>query len=150
MPMKPPPKLRPTAWDGLVVLCVAALALGTAFFQWRGGTDQALTAVVSVDGTEVDRFAPADLAASPRTYEHNGYTLEVALSIDYEHPASSVLPPSGKSGLCVVRSDCPTQDCVHTGTITESGQSIVCLPARFILCLEGGTPDPDGVDAVLG
>ena len=150
MPMKPPPKLRPTAWDGLVVLCVAALALGTAFFQWRGGPSQALTAVVSVDGTEVDRFAPADLAASPRTYEHNGYTLEVALSIDYEHPASSVLPPSGKSGLCVVRSDCPTQDCVHTGTITESGQSIVCLPARFILCLEGGTPDPDGVDAVLG
>ena len=148
--MKPPPKLRPTAWDGLVVLCVAALALGTAFFQWRGGPSQALTAVVSVDGTEVDRFAPADLAASPRTYEHNGYTLEVALSIDYEHPASSVLPPSGKSGLCVVRSDCPTQDCVHTGTITESGQSIVCLPARFILCLEGGTPDPDGVDAVLG
>lgn len=150
MPMKPPPKLRPTAWDGLVVLCVAALALGTAFFQWRGGTSQALTAVVSVDGMEADRFAPADLAASPRTYEHNGYTLEVALSIDYEHPASSVLPPSGKSGLCVVRSDCPTQDCVHTGTITESGQSIVCLPARFILCLEGGTPDPDGVDAVLG
>lgn len=40
------PKLRPTAWDGLVVLCVAALALGTALFQWRGGSSGALTAVV--------------------------------------------------------------------------------------------------------
>lgn len=151
MTTRPSPKLRPTWADALVILSVAALAMALAVFQWRGGdSGGALTAVVSVDGTEVDRFAPADLAASPRTYEHNGYTLEVALSIDYEHPASSVLPPSGKSGLCVVRSDCPTQDCVHTGTITESGQSIVCLPARFILCLEGGTPDPDGVDAVLG
>ena len=144
-------KLRPTAWDGLVVLCVAALALGTAFFQWRGGTSQALTAVVSVDGTEVDRFAPADLLKAPRTYANNGYTLEVVLSMDYEHPASSALPPSGESGLCVARSDCPTQDCVHTGTITRSGQSIVCLPARFILRLEGGTAEDDGaVDAVLG
>ena len=147
--MRPFPKLRPTAWDGLVVLCVAALALGIAFFQWRGGTSEALTAVVSVDGKEADRFAPADLLEAPRTYENNGYTLEVALSIDYEHPASSALPPSGESGLRVARSDCPTQDCVHTGTISRSGQSIVCLPARIIIRLEGGTPDPDAVDAVL-
>ncbi len=62
--MRPSPKLHPTAWDALVVLCVAALAIALALFQWRGGTSQALTAVVSVDGTEVDRFAPADLAAS--------------------------------------------------------------------------------------
>lgn len=145
-------KLRPTAWDGLVVLCVAALALGLAFFQWQSGTSAGeLTAVVSVDGTEVDRFAPADLLKAPRTYANNGYTLEVVLSMDYEHPASSALPPSGASGLCVARSDCPTQDCVHTGTITRSGQSIVCLPARFILRLEGGTAEDDGaVDAVLG
>ena len=32
--MKPFPKLRPTAWDGLVVLCVAALAIVLALFQW--------------------------------------------------------------------------------------------------------------------
>ncbi len=146
------PRLRPTAWDGLVVLCVAALALGLAFFQWRGGTSAGeLTAVVSVDGEEVDRFAPADLLKAPRTYANNGYTLEVALSMDYEHPASSALPPSGQTGLRVARSDCPTQDCVHTGTITRSGQSIVCLPARFILRLEGGTAEDGGaVDAVLG
>ena len=148
--MKPSPKLRPTVWDGLVVLCVAALAVGVAFFQWRGGTTEALTAVVSVDGTEADRFAPADLLEAPRTYANNGYTLEVALSIDYEHPASSALPSSGESGLRVARSDCPTQDCVHTGTISRSGQSIVCLPARIIIRLEGGTPEDGGVDAILG
>ena len=106
--------------------------------------------MVSVDGTEVDRFSPEALREGPRTYTGGGYTLEVALSIDYEHPASSALPPSGQTGLCVAASDCPTQDCVHTGTITRSGQSIVCLPARIIVRLEGGEPDVEGVDAVLG
>ena len=108
--MKPFPKLRPTAWDGLVVLCVAALAIVLALFQWRTGPSQGLTAVVSVDGTEVDRFSPEALREGPRTYTGGGYTLEVALSIDYEHPASSALPPSGQTGLCVAASDCPTQD----------------------------------------
>lgn len=150
MPMKPPPKLRPTAWDGLVVLCVAALALGTAFFQWRGGTSQALTAVVSVDGTEADRFAPEELLEQPRTYTSNGYTLTVTYGVDYEDPSRNALPPSGKSGLRVAFSDCPTQDCVRTGTISRGGQSIVCLPARIIVRLEGGPGDPAEVDAVLG
>ena len=66
--MRPSPKLHPTAWDALVVLCVAALAVALALFQWRGGTAQALTAVVSVDGAEVDRFPPEDLLEGPRTY----------------------------------------------------------------------------------
>lgn len=140
--MRPFPKLRPTAWDGLVVLCVAALALGAAFFQWRGGTSEALTAVVSIDGAEADRFAPEDLLESPRTYAHNGYTLEVCAAVRGE--------ASAETGLRVARSDCPTQDCVHTGTITRSGQSIVCLPARIIIRLEGGSPEDGGVDAVLG
>ena len=46
--------------------------------------------------------------------------------------------------------DCPTQDCVHTGTITRTGQSIVCLPARIIIRLEGGTVDKDAPDVVIG
>ena len=148
--MKPFPKLRPTAWDALVVLCVAALAVGLAVFQWRGGQSQALTAVVSVDGAEVDRFSPEDLLEHPRTYTGNGFTLTVVFGIDYEGPARNAMPPSGESGLRAAASDCPTQDCVHTGIIARSGQSIVCLPARIIIRLEGGRAEDGGVDAVLG
>ena len=61
---RPLPKLRPTAWDGLVVLCVAALAVALAAFQWQGGSSQGLTAVVSIDGAEADRFALQDLLKS--------------------------------------------------------------------------------------
>lgn len=132
--MKPSPELRPTAWDGLVVLCVAALAIGLAVFQWRGGGQEDLTAAVFVDGVEIDRVS-LERAAGERTYQAGDY----ALTVEYAAGSARVLA-----------SGCPTQDCVHTGAVTRGGQSIVCLPARFILRLEGGAAEDGGVDAVLG
>ena len=132
--MKPSPELRPTAWDGLVVLCVAALAIGLAVFQWRGGGQEDLTAAVSVDGVEIDRVS-LERAAGERTYQAGDY----ALTVEYAAGSARVLA-----------SGCPTQDCVHTGAVTRGGQSIVCLPARFILRLEGGAAEDGGVDVVLG
>ncbi len=133
--MKRSPELKPNLWDILVVLAVVALAAASALTVWPGRDSGSLTAVVTADGEELDRFAPADLAAGPRTYTHNGYTLTVTAE---------------DGGLHVSEADCPTQDCVHTGTISRSGQSIVCLPARIIIQLTGGQADPGGVDVVIG
>ena len=150
MPMKLCPKLRPTLWDALVVLAVAALAAGIALTQWRNEPTSELTAVVSIDGTETDRFPLSALLESPRTYTNNGYTLEVVCGLRGELSTLNHEKTTGEQGVRVSRSDCPTQDCVHTGVITRSGQSIVCLPGRVIITLEGGNPSPDAVDAVLG
>ena len=133
--MKRSPELKPNLWDIIVVLAVVALAAASALTVWPSRDSGSLTAVVTADGEELDRFAPADLAAGPRTYTHNGYTLTVTAEGD---------------GLHVSEADCPTQDCVHTGTISRSGQSIVCLPARIIIQLTGGQVDPGGVDVVIG
>ena len=60
--MKRFPELKPNFWDVIVVLAVIALAALSAMTVWRGGTETgALTAVVTADGQEIDRFAPADL-----------------------------------------------------------------------------------------
>ena len=133
--MKRSPELKPNLWDILVVLAVVALAAASALTVRPGRDSGSLTAVVTADGEELDRFAPADLAAGPRTYTHNGYTLTVTAE---------------DGGLRVSEADCPTQDCVHTGAISRSGQSIVCLPARIIIQLTGGQADPGGVDVVIG
>ena len=133
--MKRSPELKRNLWDILVVLAVVALAAASALTVWPGRDSGSLTAVVTADGEELDRFAPADLAADPRTYTHNGYTLTVTAE---------------DGGLRVSEADCPTQDCVHTGAISRSGQSIVCLPARIIIQLTGGQADPGGVDVVIG
>ncbi len=132
--MRPSPKLRPNGWDALVVLLVAVLAAGCAGWLWLPRQDAGgpLTAVVSMDGATVERL-PLGTPAE-RTYIHNGYTLHVKLT---------------ETEVWVDAADCPTQDCVHTGRISRSGQSIVCLPARIIILLEGKT-DGGGVDAVIG
>lgn len=127
--MKRFPECRPRLWDGLVVAAVVALAAVTASATW-GGTTENLTVVISIDGAEADRF-PLD-GTGEHTYTAGGYTLHVE---------------ENSAGVCVASSDCPTQDCVHTGTISRGGQSIVCLPARLSVRLVGGD---DGVDAVIG
>lgn len=136
-PMRPSPKLRPGLWDGAVVLAVVLLAAVCALALWRGGGggDGALTAVISVDGTETERIPLAGLEDTERVVESNGYTLRIHLT---------------ENEVWVESSDCPTQDCVRTGHISRGGQSIVCLPARVIVALEGGTGTNDGVDAVIG
>lgn len=140
--MKRSPKLRPTLWDGLVVLLTLALAIGSAFIVW-GGQEQTgeLTVVISVDGQEVERCPLAELSDNDSVYSHNGYTLKVGMS----YP---IYPD--KPCIRVVESDCPTQDCVHTGEIYRAGQNIVCLPARIIIALEGTPVSGDGPDLVIG
>lgn len=55
--MRQPPKLHPTGWDGLAALAVVVLAVACAAVVWGGqGTGENLTAVVSVDGEEVERI----------------------------------------------------------------------------------------------
>lgn len=137
--MKRSPKLRPAIWDGLVVLIVAVLAVASALAVWGGGeTDTDLTVAVSIDGVEVDRIDLQE-ASGTRSYSGNGYTLTLSLR------------PDDEAGVRVEQADCPTQDCVHTGTITRAGQSIVCLPARIIIQLEGGgTADSNAPDVIIG
>ena len=133
--MKPFPELRPNVWDALVALTVAVLAVVCVATMWFDSTDDGLQAVIVADSTEVERIA-LDTLKEPteRLVEANGYQLHLLLSPD---------------GIVMTESDCPTQDCVHTGTIRRSGQSIVCLPARVVVTLEGAVTD-DGPDLVIG
>lgn len=134
-PMRSSPKLRPGFWDGAVVLVVVALAAACALALWGRGGGDALTAVISVDGAETERIPLAGLKETETVIESNGYTLHVHLT---------------ETEVWVESSDCPTQDCVRTGHISRGGQSIVCLPARVIVTLEGGPAAESGVDAVIG
>ena len=130
--MSTSPKLRPGIWDALVALTVAVLAVACAWTVW-GGRDEsgALTAVVSVDGVETERLA---LEEAERTIQAGGYTLSLRLT---------------ETEVWVESSDCPTQDCVHTGAISRAGQSIVCLPAQVVVYLEG-TPAAGQPDVIVG
>lgn len=140
--MRSSPKLKPGIWDALVALIVLVMAVGCAFAVWSGGSGGSgeLEAVVRMDadgGTATEiRMTLDGSDRVERTVTSNGYTLHIVLT---------------ETEVWVESSDCPTQDCVHTGHISREGQSIVCLPARVIVQLTGGDGGEDpGVDAVIG
>ena len=121
------PKLKPTLWDALVVLVVLALAgLLAARPLLAAKTAGELTVSVAIDGETVERCALSNYEGG--TYESRGYTLTVAVE---------------NGAVRVSESDCPNQDCVHSGAISRAGQSIVCLPARVAVTLEGAASDYD-------
>ena len=125
--MKRSPELKPTRWDALVVLAVLLLALLLAvrpYFAAKAAGE--LTVEVTVDGETVERCALS--AYTGGTYESRGYTLTVAAE---------------NGAVRVSESDCPNQDCVHSGAISRAGQSVVCLPARIAVTLEGAAADYD-------
>ena len=125
--MKRSPKLKPTRWDALVVLAVLLLALGLgARLYFAAKSAGELTVSISVDGETVERCALS--AYEGGTYESRGYTLAVAVE---------------NGAVRVSESDCTNQDCVHSGAISRAGQSIVCLPARVSVTLEGAASDYD-------
>ncbi len=129
--MKRFPELKPTKWDALVVLAVVLLALGLAARPFLAArTADALTVVVSIDGETVERMPLERYEGG--SYESRGYTVRVAAE---------------GGAVRVAESDCPNQDCVHTGAISRAGQSIVCLPARVAVTLEGASA---GYDVIVG
>lgn len=49
--------------------------------------------------------------------------------------------------IAIVASDCPGQDCVHSGSIHAPGRSLVCLPNALEIRVISGQSD---VDFVVG
>ena len=142
--MKLSVKTKPCLWDALIAAAIVLLAGACALAVWggQGQRTTALSVVISVDGEEQERIELTHFSHEPVPYSANGYTLYVAATRSSE--------PDSVPGIRVETSDCPTQDCVHTGVITRPGQSIVCLPARMVIELVSESGDPSGVDAVIG
>ena len=127
------PELKFNRYDAVMAAIVALLAVAVAlWFYLPKAQSGDVTVVISTGGRETQRVALKDFTGT--TVSHNGYTLTVSADGD---------------GVWVADSDCPTQDCVHTGTIRRAGQSIVCLPAQVVIHLEGAAP-ADAPDVIVG
>ncbi len=112
-------------------LIIIALVLVVAFlsvFQFLKNSD--LSAVVRENGKIVDTIKLSTV--------NNDFVR--VYSEDY-----NVTVKFTKDGAEVVSSHCPDKLCVHSGKITRSGQSIVCLPAKISVSLESADENIDGV-----
>ncbi len=127
------PELKFNRYDAVAVLIVALLAVAAAlWFYLPKVNSSGLTVVISVDGQQTERVRLDRFTQT--TVSSGGYTLHIA---------------SDGESVWIASSDCPTQDCVHTGHIRRGGQSIVCLPAQVVVHLEGAA-SPDAPDVIVG
>lgn len=87
-------------------------------------------AVVTVDGVETARY-PLDR--------------ETTVTIGGED--YNVLSISG-GAAAVTEANCGDHTCVSTGAVSREGETIVCLPHRLVVRIEGG--EAPAFDAVVG
>lgn len=122
------PFLKKHKNDILLIALVLVLALGvwayTLFTRVPGGE-----AVVSIGGEETMRL-PLNVDA------------QIVLG-EGEHSNTLVI----KNGqAAIVEASCPDHVCIDQGWVNFSGQTIVCLPNKLVVSIEGGAEaDFDGI-----
>ena len=112
----------------------------------------AITLVIFLTVLTVFCFLPKeDTAACEVQIYQNGQLLETLdLNRDQEMTVvgkyhNTIAVTDGK--VAITASDCPGEDCVHSGAISVPGRSIVCLPNGVEVRVAGKSSD---VDFVVG
>ncbi len=106
--------------DIVVIGFVLMLAVLTGILCWiKTGSQKGTTAIIYKNGEKVQELS---LKENTEVLITNDYTNRMEIK-------------DGK--VAITKSDCPGEDCVHSGWISESGRSIVCLPNRVEIRIEG-------------
>ena len=108
--------------DIFAIVLVAVVAILVSIMFW--------TRVGSEEGTMVSVYQEGELIKEIPLNE----TTELLVEGEY---TNTILVKDGKAAI--VETDCPGTDCVHSGWIREAGRSIVCLPNRVEVRIEGAS-----------
>ena len=126
--MKSRDRLRFQKGDILAVALVAALAVVTVFCFLPKEAESCMVEIYQ----EGVRIKTLDLSK------------DQTLTVDGKYQ-NTVTVSGGK--VSITASDCPGEDCVHSGAIHAPGRSIVCLPNGVEVRVVGQSAD---VDFVVG
>ena len=115
--------------DLLAIVLVLALAAVVALFfvPNRGTTENAMVQIYQ-DGKLMQELSLES-------------DQSILITGEYEN---TVVIRNGRA--CIGQSNCPGEDCVHSGWISSPGRSVVCLPNRVEIRITGSSE----VDFVVG
>ena len=112
-------KVRP--FDLLLIVIPLVLAALLWFFLRPQGSGE--VAVVTIDGEEWGRYALSEDCTVPIESEGGGSNLLVI----------------AEGSARITQANCGDHTCIRTGAISQTGQSIICLPHKVVVRIEGGT-----------
>lgn len=106
--------------DAVVMVFILALAVFTGWiFTKKVKTEENARVVIYKDGEKVQEAS----------LEKDG---EISITGEF---TNRIVIEDGR--VCIAESDCPGEDCVHSGWIEDMGRSIICLPNRTEVRIEG-------------
>ena len=108
--------------DLIAVGLVAAIAILVGVFFW--------TNVGREEGSMVSVYQDGKLLKEISLNDTTEFTVEGAYT-------NVISVKDGRAAI--TESDCPGTDCVHSGWIHDAGRSIVCLPNRVEIRVEGAS-----------
>ena len=108
----------------LALLLLAAAAWGAVKLTQKSGS----FAVVEINGVETARYPLSEDSVTVIETE-GGHVNRLVIENGYAY---------------IDEADCPDKLCVKQGRIRMTGESVICLPHRLVIRIEGG----EGVDAV--
>lgn len=116
--------------DIIIILLVALLALASVLFVF-GGNGSPKYVCVKLNGIITAEYS-LEKTGEYEIIGENGITLTLVIE---------------KNGVSVKHAECPDKLCEKTGWISGAGQSIICLPAKISISLEGSSEE---IDAAVG
>lgn len=111
----------------IVLVLVLAAAVALFFIPNRGTTENAMVQIYR-DGKLIQELSLES-------------DQSILITGEYEN---TVVIRDGRA--CIGQSNCPGEDCVHSGWISSPGRSVVCLPNRVEIRITGSSE----VDFVVG
>ncbi|MBR5317512.1 MAG: NusG domain II-containing protein [Lachnospiraceae bacterium] len=106
--------------DVIVIGFVIMLAILIGVVFWiKTGNGEGNTVVVYREGEKIQELS---LNKNTEVFIENSYTNKLVVK---------------DKKVAIVESDCPGMDCVHSGWISGKGRSLVCLPNRVEIRIEG-------------
>ncbi len=114
--------------DFLIFFLIAVIVIVSAIGFYRTPLS-ARTVTIYVDSSEYATYVISDNS-------------EKIVTVNTDYGYNQVKLQGGS--VTIIDSDCHGQDCVKMGTISQAGDTLVCLPHKLMVVLEGG----DFVDAV--
>ena len=115
--------------DWLAIALVTALAAAVLLCFLPGGNEPAAQAEIYLDG---ELYRTVTLTENAVYQVTDTYSNEITVK---------------DGAIAFTASDCPGQDCVHSGSIHSTGRSLVCLPNKVEIRVVTGESD---VDFVVG
>ena len=106
--------------DVIVIICVVMLAVLTGVsFKVKNSAEKGNMVTIYKDGKKIHELS---LEVGTEIFVNGDYTNRIVIK---------------DRKAAITESDCPGEDCVHSGWIADSGKSIICLPNRVEIRIEG-------------